>query len=1525
MNVSSFKTILSTFSRATSFCCGSSGGHLNFFRDLSSDVTRAISAGENSKSSTNSALESVQRACRTRLAQVTVPLFSPAQTTGSGSLSPKDAVALTLAVRTVQRRWSAAHALVFQPYKAAAVSGTSSAAAPQPATTATSGGAHSMRHDMEPPTSSPMHQFPISPQEGTAGVAAADAAPPSIQRAPPPRTFSELRSGPGDNSTSSSHGSSSCSSSANHVSEEVLEHWASYSTWLCSLGGLRAYNTPASPLQSGSCMEAAAPAAAVFPRTTHLHWVVERDMARELLEAYPFGSARPHPHGNSQRRVDHVISDGLGAHLSPNLTLHLFTQLHRCLGATRDQRSGDVATEEPRTGRLVFGVLSCLKQALQRHRTGLVAAHIAGSNVGAAAMNLPPGVQGTASTGADGSSIADLALQQPMDEVAVATLEALLLGAVPVVKELTVCLEAEEIDAVPEASRRRTSSLGPAISRADCALLRSTFADVVLAMLDDGISHAMRGPSGMKKSSLDIHSVHDNDGRDNSGSNDNERSNNNKIHRSNDGKTRPCVCAVSDDFKHQMVSTLFAWLYHSGTTGRFCLLSDATDASSTTPMQTGPSPSISSPSAQVLHHASSSSSSSSSSNTVGSTSVPEVPLKGRLAGSDSSVSSALPGFALELLYMQALEVLLKGLELKPVTDVHATGKVFSGQETGQNSRAHAASGPPLMSAPHLSSGASSDRTRRQRDQMFRTYFLTLERLLATAGSASAGHGDSIDSPPSSWRRNIGELRLGDGKTSSSISDSSTASITSLLEETCTAALAHLVGNHLDIGFRKAIAAAERSDWLDGVHEPAGQASSEWFAHTNPSSSKSSNRNGEGGSPLRTTHSPSESLNSPSGCFLDMFVHLLAGNAPGLQRALTVASASRSHSRNLALGALSTSLSKSSASHAGNNEIQVWSEGESVGYDERLEQLAALLVAAVPSYPGGTLGKSKGYIERTAQAALSAVAAAMHLKGHRLLLAAFDASPYGRPAQLFAQHTFTIFLAAEEAAIEEARANVEAEAAAEAAAAVAATKAAVAKAAAAAAAQPLVGRDGTSQDTGRRTSSGTSGRGQPLRSTSPRAATASARNSPVKSPLTPPPTFSARRPVRGRGDRASSSSSSGGGGGGGGGTAAVVSPEKVLSKPTPERRVSGVIDDDQLQSFFSRFQEDVPENDGLNESADSFDAKPSSSSSSLVPGSAFTGTRAAADEDRAAALDGGLKGFLWRVTELEFVRGSARFRGAVAAEATGAPLASTSNNKSNSSKSLANVSVFGDESAGTEFILLYLRHVGSSYADALARPLLCALESTAAPEGGQKDLANDEVDSPLTPNEAGKDVMLDEIDSPLTPNAPGKEVALDEVDSPLTPAGTNQGVGLDEATPEEAGGMSLAQLREALEAGELTEEEFTMLAEEASEEAEKEADVSMPAQQPLPVAVTAADTSLLPIPGEFFQFEENYFSYDSLHKFHPYHVWFIAVCSLFVHVSFSVTNHTTPLGCYRPFFAADTDATARSISGTTISFPAQLRA
>jgi len=81
----------------------SSGGHLNFFRDLSSDATHAVSAGTNS-SNTKSVLETVQRVCRTSLAQITVPLFSPAQSTGGGSLSPRDAVALSLAVRTVQRR-----------------------------------------------------------------------------------------------------------------------------------------------------------------------------------------------------------------------------------------------------------------------------------------------------------------------------------------------------------------------------------------------------------------------------------------------------------------------------------------------------------------------------------------------------------------------------------------------------------------------------------------------------------------------------------------------------------------------------------------------------------------------------------------------------------------------------------------------------------------------------------------------------------------------------------------------------------------------------------------------------------------------------------------------------------------------------------------------------------------------------------------------------------------------------------------------------------------------------------------------------------------------------------------------------------------------------------------------------------------------------------------------------------------------------------------------------------------------------
>jgi len=183
-----------------------------------------------------------------------------------------------------------------------------------------------------------------------------------------------------------------------------------------------------------------------------------------------------------------------------------------------------------------------------------------------------------------------------------------------------------------------------------------------------------------------------------------------------------------------------------------------------------------------------------------------------------------------------------------------------------------------------------------------------------------------------------------------------------------------------------------------------------------------------------------------------------------------------------------------------------------------------------------------------------------------------------------------------------------------------------------------------------------------------------------------------------------------------------------------------------------------------------------------------------------------------------------------------------------SKSSANTSVFGDESAGTEFVLLYMRHAGGAFADSLVQLLLSTVESTAMPDRAQKDTVIDEVDLPMTPDEAQKEVVFDEIDSPLTPNVPGKEVALDEIDSPTTPVETSNEVGTpEEATPEEAGGMSLAQLREALEAGELTEEEFNMLAEEAAAEEEIDKVQELP---PAPV-VAAADTTLPSFPGESY--------------------------------------------------------------------------
>jgi hypothetical protein len=222
--------------------------------------------------------DAAQRCYREILSKVSAPLFTTAAPALPGSLTDRDSVALSLAVRTVHYRWGALHSALFN-------------------------------YNTSPPLSNAPTHFstPTSssrqPQNLTSNV-------------PSPRSFLEPVS-PSVLPPAAPAISPSISSRGSNVElvPELIEFWASYTTWLCSLGGLRTHapilfmdNPIDISFDSKSEFDAAMGWKDHQPQ--ELRWLVEVDMVGELLKAFPYGSPTPHPLPTAQCRIDETIANG---------------------------------------------------------------------------------------------------------------------------------------------------------------------------------------------------------------------------------------------------------------------------------------------------------------------------------------------------------------------------------------------------------------------------------------------------------------------------------------------------------------------------------------------------------------------------------------------------------------------------------------------------------------------------------------------------------------------------------------------------------------------------------------------------------------------------------------------------------------------------------------------------------------------------------------------------------------------------------------------------------------------------------------------------------------------------------------------------------------------------------------------------------------------------------------------------------------------------------------------------------------
>jgi hypothetical protein len=385
----------------------------NIFRQIGDQFLSALDGGIGSKG-TN--LEAAQNSYRSTLSSISVPLFSPSPS----SLSRDQSYSLVLAARTIQRRWQVLHQVLFAPF-------------------------HAVRQEV------------ILTQQSPPRKLSSDGAPHRLH----PRTF-------GENSSAAFFSSSATSTTSSHaapvrgvignstsfvlpkaLSEADNDHWASYSTWLSCMGGLRWY----APTTTSDLLRSSVP-----HMETELRWVLKDDLVGELFQAYPLGREQPHPRRSTQVLIESVVASGaffnsfitetfkftcllysflsgLGTYLAPSLLLHLFTRMHRSLRATRDQRSGRIISEGHRVPLLVHSLLNTLVCITKRH------------------------------------------LQEPLtlDDFATATLASLLVSLLQVVTELTANLE--------EVGRKSSS-----LSRQDSSTLRQMMADLIAALLCSGAS-----------------------------------------------------------------------------------------------------------------------------------------------------------------------------------------------------------------------------------------------------------------------------------------------------------------------------------------------------------------------------------------------------------------------------------------------------------------------------------------------------------------------------------------------------------------------------------------------------------------------------------------------------------------------------------------------------------------------------------------------------------------------------------------------------------------------------------------------------------------------------------------------------------------------------------------------------------------------------------------------------------------------------------------------------------------------------